>query len=100
MRVNKFRVCILDESGNVSEERTYKSLSSISEELKLDYHVVRRVHRLCNGEATVKRTLQNEMRQVMKRLQIFEIPVDLTFLTNGENEMKLSLQKEVTTDAT
>jgi hypothetical protein len=73
---NKFIVVFLDEEGNEKSRKEFKTYREISKQLNINYHLVRDIHLIGQGEIT-KKFYHKDLTTLLKKIKI--INVEKTF---------------------
>lgn len=72
----KFTLKVLDESGNVTKEKVYKTLREIAKDLNIDYHQVRELNKITEGKIN-KKFLHSTLKELSEVIKIYDIKYKL-----------------------
>lgn len=75
---NKFVVVFMDEEGNEKYRKEYKTYKDISQQLKINYHLVRDIHLIGEGQKT-KKFLHKDLSTLMKKIKILSVEKNFDF---------------------
>jgi hypothetical protein len=72
MKTNKFLVKILNDDKTVKSEKEYKSFREIQADLNIDYHVIREINKITDGDI-IKKFTHNTITELYEKLKIYKI---------------------------
>ena len=75
---NKFVVVFLDEQGNEKSRKEFKTYKDISQQLNINYHLVRDIHLIGQGQKT-KKFYHKDLTTSLKKIQILSIEKKFDF---------------------
>lgn len=83
MKGNKFLVHLLNEDGSTKETKEFKSYKEITENLNIEYFLVRDINQITEGIKS-KKFYHNNLSQLLKKIKIETIKptITLEFLEN------------------
>lgn len=76
MKNNKYIVIFLKSDGTEDKSKEYKSFKEIENELGLNYHDVREIHKITNNKIN-KKFLHDNLKLLSQKIQIKSIIKDI-----------------------
>ena len=70
--MNKLILQMINNNGDVTKTKAYKSLKAIEEEINIPYHNLREVYLYCTGRKV--RNLHNYNQELYQQLRIVDAP--------------------------